>query len=241
MWIPSTNIVKPQIADQISLGIKQSFMNGNINVSLEGYYKNLQNQVDFENGADILLNAKIESQILNGSGRAFGGELLVQARFGNFNGWLSYTLSRTEYIFDEINFGQPYLAKQDRTHDISLVGTYELKKRWVFSLAWIYQTGNAVTFPSAKYEINGQKVSYFTERNGYRMPASHRLDIAVTFRNKISKKFRSSFTVGIYNVYNQYNPYSITFQENEIDPTKTDAVQLSLFGIIPTVTWNFSF
>lgn len=241
MWIPSTNLVKPQIADQISLGIKQSFLNDKLNISLEGYYKNLQNQVDFENGADILLNAKIESQILNGSGRAYGGELLVQARFGNFNGWLSYTLSRTEYQFDEINFGQPYLAKQDRTHDISLVGTYELKKRWVFSLAWIYQTGNAVTFPSAKYEINGQKVSYFTERNGYRMPASHRLDIAVTFRNKISRKFRSSFTVGIYNVYNQYNPYSITFKENEIDPTKTDAVQLSLFGIVPTVTWNFSF
>ena len=241
MWIPSTNIVRPQIADQISLGIKQSFLNDKLNISLEGYYKNLQNQVDFENGADILLNAKIESQILRGSGRAYGGELLIQARFGNFNGWLSYTLSRTEYIFDEINFGQPYLAKQDRTHDISLVGTYELKKRWVFSLAWIYQTGNAVTFPSAKYEINGQKVSYFTERNGYRMPPSHRLDIAVTFRNKISRKFRSSFTVGIYNVYNQYNPYSITFQENEIDPSQTDAVQLSLFGIIPTVTWNFSF
>ena len=108
-------------------------------------------------------------------------------------------------------------------------------------MAWIYQTGNAVTFPSAKYEINGQKVSYFTERNGYRMPASHRLDIAITFRNKITKKFRSSFTIGAYNVYNQYNPYSITFQENETDPSKTDAVQLSLFGIVPTITWNFSF
>ncbi|MCH2022221.1 MAG: TonB-dependent receptor [Saprospiraceae bacterium] len=241
MWIPSTNLVKPQIADQISLGIKQSFLNDRLNISLEGYYKNLQNQVDYENGADILLNAKIESQILNGRGWAYGGELLVQARFGNFNGWISYTLSRTVYQFDEINFGVPYLAKQDKTHDIAIVGTYELKKRWVFSLAWIYQTGNAVTFPSAKYEINGQKVSYFTERNGYRMPASHRLDIAITFRNKITKKFRSSFTIGAYNVYNQYNPYSITFQENETDPSKTDAVQLSLFGIVPTITWNFSF
>ncbi len=241
MWIPSTNLVKPQIADQISLGIKQSFLNDKINITLEGYFKNLQNQVDYENGADILLNAKIESQILNGKGMAYGGELLVQAKFGNFNGWLSYTLSRTEYQFEEINFGQPYLAKQDKTHDISIVGTYELKKRWVFSLAWIFQTGNAVTFPSAKYEINGQKVSYFTERNGYRMPPSHRLDIAVTFRNKVTKKFRSSFTVGVYNVYNQYNPYSISFRENETDPSKTDAVQLSLFGIVPTVTWNFSF
>jgi len=241
MWIPSTNIVKPQIADQISLGIKQSFLNDRLNISLEGYYKYLQNQVDYENGADILLNTKIESQILNGRGWAYGGELLIQAKFGGFNGFISYTLSRTMYQNDEINFGQPYLAKQDKTHDVAIVGTYELKKRWVFSLAWIFQTGNAVTFPSAKYEINGQKVSYFTERNGYRMPPSHRLDLAITLKLNLKKKFKNSITLSIYNLYNQYNPYSVTFKENETDPTKTDAVQLSLFGIVPTFTWNFSF
>lgn len=241
MWIPSTNIVKPQIADQVSLGVKQSFLNGGISIGLEGYYKYLQNQVDYENGADILLNAKIESQILNGAGWSYGGELLFQAQFGGFSGWVGYTLSKTEYKFDEINNGNPYPAKQDRTHDIEIVATYELKKRWVFSLSWIYQTGNAVTFPSAKYEINGQKVSYFTERNGYRMPDSHRLDLAVTFRNKPSKKFQSSFTLGIFNVYNQYNPYSVNFRQSEADPSKTEAVQLSLFGIVPNITWNFSF
>ena len=241
MWIPSTNNVKPQIADQISLGVKQSLFKDKLTIGLEGYYKYLQNQVDYENGADILLNAKIESQILNGVGWSYGAELFIQGKIGDFNGWVSYTLSRTAYQFDQINRGQPYAAKQDRTHDIAIVGTYEFKKRWIFSLSWIYQTGNAVTFPSAKYEINGQKVSYFTERNGYRFPAAHRLDIAVTFKNKPTKKFQSSFTVGIYNVYNQYNPFSIDFRPNEADPTKTDAVQLSLFGIIPTVTWNFSF
>ena len=216
-------------------------MGGKIKVGVEGYYKYLQNQVDYENGADILLNADIESQLLRGVGWSYGGELLVQTRFGNFNGWVSYTLSRTMYQFNEINNGNPYPARQDRTHDIALVGTYELKKRWVFSLSWIYQTGNAVTFPSGKYEINGQKVSYFTERNGYRLPAAHRLDVAVTFRNKPEKKFQSSFTVGIYNIYNQLNPFSVDFQPNPDDPSRTDAVQLSLFGIVPTVTWNFSF
>lgn len=241
MWLPSTNIVKPQIADQISLGVKQSFLDEKLRITLEGYYKYLQNQIDYENGADILLNAKIESQILNGRGWAYGGELLVQTKFGGFTGWLSYTLSRTVYQNDKINLGRPYLARQDKTHDISIVGTYELKKRWVFSLAWIYQTGNAVTLPSGKYEINGQKVSYFTERNGYRMPASHRLDLAITLKMNLKKKFKNSLTLSIYNLYNQYNPYSIDFRENPSNPAETQAVQLSLFGIVPTITWNFSF
>jgi hypothetical protein len=168
-------------------------------------------------------------------------ELLVQGQVKNFNGWISYTLSRTRYQFDEINFGNPYPARQDRTHDIAIVGTYELKKRWVFSASWIYQTGNAVTFPSGKYEINGQRISYFTERNGYRFPDTHRLDLAVTFRNKPSRKFQSSFTVGVYNAYNRLNPYFIDFRPSEDDPDRIEAVQVSLFGIVPTVTWNFSF
>ena len=241
IWVPSTQNILPEIADQVSLGVKQSLLDDKLSISLEGYYKYLQNQVDYENGADILLNPKIESQILNGRGWSYGGELLVQTQLGNFNGWVSYTLSKTQYQFDEINFGNPYPARQDRTHDIAIVGTYELKKRWVFSASWIYQTGNAVTFPSGKYEINGQQVSYFTERNGYRFPASHRLDLAVTFRNKPNKKFQSSFTVGVYNAYNRYNPYFIDFRPSQDDPNRTEAVQVSLFGIVPTVTWNFAF
>lgn len=241
IWVPSTQNILPEIADQVSLGVKQSFFDEKLNVSLEGYYKFLQNQVDYENGADILLNPRIEAQILNGKGWSYGAELFVQAQVGNFNGWVSYTLSRTEYQFDEINFGNPYPARQDRTHDIAIVGTYELKKRWVFSASWIYQTGNAVTLPSGKYEINGETINYFTERNGYRFPATHRLDLAVTFRNKPKRKFQSSFTVGVYNAYNRLNPYFIDFRKSKNDPNKIEAVQFSLFGIVPTVTWNFSF
>lgn len=241
IWVPSTQNILPEIADQVSLGIKRSFFGDKLNVSLEGYYKNLQNQVDYENGADILLNPRIEAQVLNGRGWSYGGELFVQTNIGNFNGWVSYTLSRTMYQFDEINRGNPYPARQDRTHDIAIVGTYELKKRWVFSASWIYQTGNAVTLPSGKYQINGQTINYFTERNGQRFPDTHRLDLAVTFRNKPTKKFQSSFTVGVYNAYNRYNPYFIDFRESEDDPNRIEAVQFSLFGIVPTVTWNFSF
>lgn len=241
IWVPSTQNILPEIADQVSLGVKQSFLKDNLSISLEGYYKYLQNQVDFENGADILLNPRIESQVLNGRGWSYGAELLIQGQIKNFNGWISYTLSRTRYQFDEINRGNPYPARQDRTHDIALVGTYELKKRWVFSASWIYQTGNAITFPSGKYEINGQRISYFTERNGYRFPDTHRLDLAVTFRNKPSRKFQSSFTVGVYNAYNRLNPYFVDFRPSEDDPDRIEAVQVSLFGIVPTVTWNFSF
>ena len=241
IWVPSTQNILPEIADQISLGVKRSFLDDKLNVSLEGYYKYLQNQVDYENGADILLNPRIEAQVLNGRGWSYGAELLVQTQLGNFNGWVSYTLSRTQYQFDEINRGNPYPARQDRTHDIAIVGTYELKKRWVFSASWIFQTGNAITLPSGKYQINGQNVSYFTERNGYRFPDTHRLDLAVTFRNKPNKKFQSSFTVGVYNAYNRFNPYFIDFRESETDPGRIEAVQISLFGIVPTVTWNFSF
>ncbi len=241
MWFPSTRLVKPEIADQVSLGVKQSFWDKKLTVSLEGYYKYLQNQVDYEDGADILLNPTIESQILNGQGWSYGGELLVQANLGNFSGWLSYTLSKTQYQFDEINGGRPYNARQDRTHDIAVVGTYELKKRWVFSAAWVYQTGTTATLPTARYVVDGQVLNYYTDRNGYRLPPSHRLDLAVTFRNKLSKKFRSSFTIGIYNVYNRQNPYFISLRPTGQGPGNVEAVQTSLFGIIPTVTWNFSF
>ncbi|MGH1335426.1 MAG: TonB-dependent receptor [Aureispira sp.] len=241
MWFPSTKLVKPEIADQVSLGVKQSFFDDKLTVSLEGYYKYLQNQVDYEDGADILLNPTIESQILNGKGWSYGGELLVQANLGNFSGWISYTLSKTQYQFDEINGGRPYNARQDRTHDIALVGTYELKKRWVFSAAWVYQTGTTATLPTARYIVDGQLLNYYTDRNGYRLPASHRLDLAVTFRNKITRKFRSSFTVGVYNVYNRQNPYFISLRPTGEGLGDVEAVQTSLFGIIPTVTWNFSF
>ena len=241
MWFPSTRLVQPEIADQVSLGVKQSFWDKKLTVSLEGYYKYLQNQVDYEDGADILLNPSIESQILNGQGWSYGGELLVQANLGNFSGWLSYTLSKTQYQFDEINGGRPYNARQDRTHDIAVVGTYELKKRWVFSAAWIYQTGTTATLPTARYVVDGQILNYYTDRNAYRLPPSHRLDLAVTFRNKLSRKFRSSFTVGIYNVYNRQNPYFISLRPTGEGIGNVEAVQTSLFGIIPTVTWNFAF
>ncbi len=241
LWLPSSSIIEPQISDQIALGYFRNFYNNKFETSVEIYYKNMQNQIDYQNGADILLNEKVESQLVFGEGRSYGIELFVKKKFGKLNGWIGYTLARTERTFDEINNGDWYPAKQDRTHDISIVGIYELNKRWTFSATWVYNTGNAVTFPSGKYMVDGLTIPLYTDRNGYRMPDYHRLDIGATIISKKTKKYESSWNFSVYNAYARKNAYSIDFRENENDPTKTEAVRLALFQIVPSITYNFKF
>lgn len=242
LWIPSSNIVKPQLGDQIAMGYFRNFKDNQWETSLEIYYKYMTNQIDYKNGADILLNELVESQLEFGKGWSYGMELFVKRKTGSLHGWLSYTLSRTEKQFDNINEGEVYPARQDRIHDISLVAIYDLSKRWSFSGTWVFYTGNAVTFPSGKYQIEGRTVNMYTERNGYRMPPYHRLDLSATRNNKkTSRRFESSWNFSIYNVYARKNAYSISFVEDENDPTKTNAVRLSLFSIIPSVSYNFKF
>jgi hypothetical protein len=240
-WIPSSNNVKPEISDQVSLGYFRNFKNNLYEFSAETYYKYMQNQIDYKDGSQITLNENAESQLLFGTGRAFGVELFLKKKYGKFTGWVGYTLSRTEKKIEGINNGNYYPAKQDRTHDVSIVGIYELSPKWTFSATWVYYTGNAVTFPSGKYEIAGQIVNYYTERNGYRMPAYHRLDIGVTWLRKKTEKFESSWNFSCYNAYGMENAYSITFQLDPNDASKTQAVQTTLFRWVPSVTYNFKF
>lgn len=240
-WIPSSNNVKPEISDQVSLGYFRNFKNNLYEFSAETYYKYMQNQIDYKDGSQITLNENAESQLLFGTGRAFGIELFLKKKYGKFTGWVGYTLSRTEKKIEGINNGNYYPAKQDRTHDVSIVGIYELSPKWTFSATWVYYTGNAVTFPSGKYEIAGQIVNYYTERNGYRMPAYHRLDIGVTWLRKKTEKFESSWNFSCYNAYGMENAYSITFQLDPNDASKTQAVQTTLFRWVPSVTYNFKF
>lgn len=240
-WIPSSNNVKPEIADQVALGYFRNFQDNNFEFSAEIYYKYLQNQIDYKDGAEITLNENAESQLLFGTGRAYGIELFLKKKYGKLNGWIGYTIAKTEKKIEGINNGQYYPAKQDRTHDISIVGIYEISKKWTVSATWVYYTGNAVTFPSGKYEINGQVVNYYTERNGYRMPAYHRLDIGATWQTRKTEKFESSWNFSCYNVYGRRNAYSITFQKDPDDATKTQAVQTTLFRWIPSVTFNIKF
>jgi hypothetical protein len=241
LWIASSKIVKPEISDQVFLGYFQNFKENKYEFSTEVYFKYLNNQIDFRDGASILANELIEGELLFGIGRAYGIELLLKKKKGKFNGWISYTLSKTEKKINGINKNEWYAARQDKTHDISIVGIYDLNDKWSFSATWVYSTGNAVTFPSGKYIVDGQIQFLYTERNGYRMPSYHRLDIGVTWYKKKTKKFESSWNLGCYNAYGNRNPYTITFRQNENDPTKTEAVMTSLFRWVPSITYNFKF
>jgi hypothetical protein len=240
-WVPSSNIIKPEISDQASLGYFRNLFGNKVEVSVEGYYKWMQNQIDYRDGADPTSSEVVEKELLFGRGRAYGVEFFLKKKTGKFTGWIGYTLSRTEKQIDGINKDQWYVARQDRTHDVSVVGIYEINRKLNVSATWIYNTGNAVTFPSGKYEVAGQVAFYYTERNGYRMPANHRLDIGLTWKLKERKRFTSELAFSIYNVYARQNAYIINFQENKDDPSRTEAVQTSLFRIVPSISYNFKF
>lgn len=240
-WIGNSYNIKPEIGDQYSLGYFRNFKDSKYQFSAEAYYKDMQNQVDYKNGADLIGVDDTESELLYGKGRAYGVELLLKKTTGRFTGWIGYTLSKTERKINGINENNWYVAKQDRTHDISIVGTYDLNEKWALSGLFVYNTGNAVTFPSGKYTVDGNTTFYYTERNGYRMPAYHRLDIGATYTKPKRKKFESSWNFSLYNVYGRENAYTITFEDDPDDPSRTRALQTSLFRWVPSVTYNFKF
>jgi len=240
IWIPSSNNVKPEIADQVSFGYYRNF-GEKYEFSSEVYYRDMQNQIDYKNGAQLRANENVESQLLFGKGRSYGLELYVKKKVGKLNGWISYTLSKTERQFPTVNSDSWYPANQDRTHNLSVVGIYKLNKKWTLSADFVYYTGNAVTWPSGKYEINGQPTFIYTKRNGYRMPAYNRLDLGATLQGKKTKKFDSNWNFSLYNAYGRENAYSIGFQQDPGDPSKTQAVQYALFRWVPSITYNFKF
>ncbi len=240
LWIPSSNNVKPQIVDQFSLGYFRNFNNNEFEFSVEGYFKNLQNQIDYRSGANLIFNSEYEGSLSYGKGIAYGAEFSLKKTKGDLTGWISYTLSRSLRQFDNINNGNYFPAKQDRIHDLAIVAIYKLNKKLTVSANWIFYTGDAATFPSGKYAIDGIAIPLYTERNGYRFPNYHRLDIGLTLQAKQTPKFESSWNFSFYNAYNHQNAYTITFQQNK-DTGATEALQTALFGIIPSVTYNFKF
>jgi len=242
LYVMSSKNIKPEIADQFSAGYFRNFKDNTYEFSGELYYKNLQNQIDYKDAAQLLVNQDVESQLLYGSGRAYGVELFFKKKYGKFNGWVGYTLSKTERKFEGINNGNYFPATQDRTHDVSVVAIYNLNESWTLSSNFVYGTGRAVTYPTGKYNVGGHTTYSYSDRNAYRQPASHRLDIAATYTAKPGKYFTSSWTFGVYNVYAQKDPYRIAFRDSKKVPNATEAVQTSIFGVpIPSVTWNFKF
>lgn len=240
-WLPSSNNIKPQIVSQFSAGYFKELSQAKYDYSIEAYYKFMDNQIDYRNGADVFLNEDAEAELLFGIGRSYGIEGLFRKNQGKLTGWVAYTLSRTEKQIDEINNSEWYPARQDRTHDLSIVVNYQLGSRWSVSSTWVYYTGNAVTFPSGKYAMDGNIVSYYTSRNGYRMPAYHRLDLGANLLLKKRENYVSELTFGIYNAYGRKNAYFYQFRTKEGDTLETEAVKVYLFSVIPSITWNFRF
>lgn len=241
VWLSTTLNTKPEIADQASIGWFKNFKENAYEFNVETYYKTMQNQIDYRNGANTQANEKLEGELLYGIGRAYGLEMILKKKTGKLTGWIGYTLSKTERKINGINENNWYVAKQDRTHDVSVVGIYDINKKLSVSALFVFYTGNAVTFPTGKYEVNGETQFSYTERNAARMPNYHRLDLGVTWIRKNTEKFESSWNFSVYNAYARENAYQITFRQSASDPNKTEAVQTTLFRIVPAITWNFKF
>ncbi len=220
LWIPSSNNVRPEIADQFSIGYYRNFKDNTYEFSVETYYKLLQKQIDYRDGAQLTLNTQVESELLYGQGRSYGVELFFKKKYGKLTGWVGYTLSKTELQIAGINNGRWYPARQDITNDIDLVLIYTINDRWSVSGTFVYNTGYPVTFPSGKYEINGNVLYYYTSRNGYRMPDYDRADVGVTFKGKKHPRFQGEWSLSVYNVYDRWNAYSITFQQKPKQSTR---------------------
>ena len=238
LWVPSTKNIPPQYADQFSAGYFRNFNDNEYEGSVEVYYKGMSNLIDYKNGANLQLNPNVESQLLFGKGWCYGAEFLLRKQFGKLTGWLGYTWSKTDEQFAGVNNGNAFPASQDRTHDVSVVLMYDYNKQWNFSATWVYYTGNAVTFPSGVYSVDGRPVvPYYTERNSERMPAYHRLDLSITYNFSEN----SNLNLSVYNAYDRWNPYLVFFQPTSSNPPSTEAEQITIFPIIPSLTYNFKF
>lgn len=246
IWVPSSDVVKPQYGVQYAIGYFRNFKEDTYETSVEMYYKTMDHQVEYKEGALPESNVydNVDNSFTFGSGRSYGTELFLKKRTGKLTGWIGYTLSWTTRNFPEINQGKTFYAKYDRRHDGSLVLTYDLNKQWTFATIFVYGTGNAITLPVARYIFEGNIVNEYGERNSFRMAPYHRLDIAATYQCKPRKHYQSSWNFSVYNVYNRHNPYFIYFN-NEGDVQSGNLVitakQVSLFPILPSVTWNFKF
>ncbi|WP_109437080.1 TonB-dependent receptor [Aquimarina sp. AU119] len=245
VWSPSGPYLSPQYADQLALGYFKSFQNGKYDLSLETYYKKLQDVTDFIDGADLLFTEEIETQVAQGQGRAYGLEVQLNKNEGKLTGWLSYTLARAETKVLGINNNNYYPSNSDQLHELNLVGLYKLNKRWDFGANFVFGSGRPVTYPTGRYEQNGLVVADYNDRNGNRLPAYHRLDISATLNPKKGKNGKWVFS--LVNVYNRQNAASIYFNEvNEVNEVEmatgmTQATKLSFFGIVPSISYEFKF
>jgi hypothetical protein len=254
-WILAGNYTPPIRSDQISLGLFHNFQSNKWEVSLEGYYKDLDNVIDLRNGAQVLFTDRVETEILSGRGWAYGLEFMLRKNVGKTTGWLAYTWSRAWRQIDGISQNQPYNPRFDRPHDVTLVLNHEFSPTWTAGLTMVYTTGQAVSFPVGSYVMDNQTVPLYSDfRNENRFPAYHRMDASVTWKNPDKgRKWRGSWNFGVYNLYGRKNPFSYEFRtifNNDINFSSSDGAIVSarpgvvmtyLFTFLPSLTYNFQF
>ena len=244
-WVPSTFRVQPQQAWQYAAGYFRNFLSNAVETSVEVYYKKMSNQVEFREGYTPTSLRDQELDYVFGSGEAYGAEFFVNKTRGKFTGWVGYTLSWTYRTFPDLNGGNRYPARYDRRHDISVVASYEHSPRWTFSTVFIYGSGNAITLPTNYYFINNTLQQEYSGLNAYRLFPYHRLDISAVYKPKArtNKRFQGSWAFSIYNVYNRYNPYFLYVDTKGTIDGGIDAKvkQVSIFPILPSITYNFKF
>lgn len=254
IYTPSSSFIQPQIADQIATGYFRNFNNNTYELSIEAYYKWMQNQFDFIDGASPLLNNSPETIVLNGNARSYGLEMMFKKSEGRLTGWISYTLSKSERRTPGfnggrgINNGKYYATNYDKPHNIAITGNYKISDKWSVSANLIYQSGRPATYPESKYTFNGISIPAYSERNAHRLPDYHRLDIAATLQGKQTKRWKGQWIFGLYNVYNRQNAANITFRETLVNDNEaglgtgiTKAYKLTYFGIIPSISYEFKF
>ncbi|MGB0391833.1 MAG: TonB-dependent receptor [Salibacteraceae bacterium] len=255
VWKPAGYYVKPSQSDQYVLGYFRNFKKNVYEFSVETYYKEMRNLVDYRNGAELLLNDNLETELLSGDGKSYGLELMINKKKGNLTGWIAYTLSKTTMTVpgfstptykeaaNGINGGKAYATNWDKTHDLTVVAMYDLNEKWKFSGNFIFMTGRPATYPNGGYVWDGKILPDYRTRNSARIPSTHRLDISATYKLKDKgERYKHSIAFGLYNVYGNKNPYSIYFTQSEENPLLTEAKQLSIIGMpVPFVTYNFKF
>jgi hypothetical protein len=243
IWFPSSPNVKPQLSDQGAIGYFRNLKNNTYEVSVEGYYKYMQNAIDFKDHAELLLNKELEGELRFGTAQSYGLEFMIRKQRGNFTGWVSYTLSKATRDIPEINEGNTYNAPYDKPHDISVVLNYQFSKRLVAGVNWVYSTGLPVTFPTGRAVWGNKIVPIYSDRNDYRMPDYHRLDVSLTLKpkEKPNRKWYGEWNLSVYNAYARKNAWAINFQQDASDPYKTYAEMTYLFSIIPSISYNFNF
>lgn len=249
VWAPSGKYIKPQKSNQYAIGFFKNLKNGEYSLEIESYFKNVNNRIDYIDGSQLIANDHLETEILTGKSRAYGLEILFRKNKGKFTGWFSYTLSKSEQkvagrtpLESGINNGNWYNTPYDRTHDLSLTGSYKLNKKWQFGANFIFQTGRPANYPSGQYQFEETTVPVFTSRNAERLPANHRLDVSATLtpRKNQHRKWKGEWVFGVYNLYARKNAASITFGRDD-DSGRNEATRTSIFGIMPAVTYNFKF